>query len=88
VGRLVFAYLDSQSHNIGAYVSTDSRRRDGTISALVPLTGIFILMFAPTLYISLDTSMSWTSAFRFSSTTAPEVRATALFVLTLIWPAL
>ena len=27
VGRLVFAYLDFQSHNIGAYVSTDSRRR-------------------------------------------------------------
>lgn len=87
MGRLHFEYLSPLLHGIESS-EADSPRRDGTISALIPLTGIFILLFAPTLYISLDTSMSWTSAFRFSSTTAPEVRATALFVLTLIWPAL
>lgn len=87
MGRQHFAYLSRLLHGLESS-EAHSRRRDGTISALVPLTGIFMFLFAPTLYISLDTSMSWTSAFRFSSTTAPEVRATALFVLTLIWPAL
>jgi hypothetical protein len=41
----------------------------------------------PTLYISLDTSLGWTSVFRLSAYNVPDLEATTLFVLTLIWPA-
>ncbi|EIW69847.1 hypothetical protein M231_00980 [Tremella mesenterica] len=60
---------------------------DGTPAALVPLMIIAILFFAPTLYISLDTALSWTSAFQLSSSHFDELKSIGLFILTLIWPA-
>lgn len=57
--------------------------RDGTLASLAPLIIASILLFAPTLYIALDTSHSWSTAFRLDG----ETRAVALFVLTLVWPA-
>jgi hypothetical protein len=62
--------------------------RDGTPAAIVPIVIVAVLFFGPTLYISLDTSLYWTSAFHLSGKDAIELKNTALFVLTLIWPAL
>jgi hypothetical protein len=52
--------------------------------SLVPSSIIAILLFAATLYISLDTSQNWTNTF----TLDDHVIAKTLFVLTLIWPTL
>ncbi len=62
--------------------------RDGTPAALVPMAVFGVLFFAATLYISLDTALNWTSVFHMSMKNVPDLEATALFVLTLIWPAL
>lgn len=62
--------------------------RDGTPSALVPLAVFTVLFFIPPLYISLDTSLNWTDAFEPSVTNTRDLKATALFILTLLWPAL
>ncbi|KAK8850383.1 hypothetical protein IAR55_004301 [Kwoniella newhampshirensis] len=59
---------------------------DGTFAALVPLVIVAILFFIPTLYISLDTSLHWTEVFVLKGDEA-NLKATGLFVLTLIWPA-
>ena len=47
-----------------------------------------VLFFAPTLYISLDTSLGWTSTFRLDSGDLGELKSIGLFILTLLWPAL
>ena len=47
-----------------------------------------VLVFVPTLYISLDTALHWTQAFHLSDKDLPDLRASALFVLTLLIPAL
>ena len=57
--------------------------RDGTAASIVPTAIIGVLLFIPTLYISLDTSQSWTGAFD----TGPQVKSISLFILTMIWPA-
>ncbi|WVQ85849.1 hypothetical protein IAT38_008017 [Cryptococcus sp. DSM 104549] len=60
---------------------------DGTAAALAPLSILTVLFFVPTLYISLDTSLHWTETFHMSASDVESLRATALFVLTLLWPA-
>nr|ODN96130.1 hypothetical protein L204_03821 [Cryptococcus depauperatus CBS 7855] len=60
---------------------------DGTAAALVPLIVIGILFFVSTLYISLDTAFHWTNALNMSAGDVKHLKATALFVLTLIVPA-
>lgn len=64
--------------------------RDGTPAALVPLIVFAVLFFAPTLYMALDTGLHWTDGFTLppNAEDARDLRATALFVLTLLWPAL
>jgi hypothetical protein len=52
------------------------------------MTVVGILLFALTLYFSLDTARDWTDVFHMSAKNIPDLEATALFVLTLIWPAL
>ncbi|WWC72431.1 uncharacterized protein I206_106393 [Kwoniella pini CBS 10737] len=60
---------------------------DGTAAAIAPLSMFAILFFVPTLYISLDTSLGWTSVFRNTGENASNVKNIALFILTMIWPA-
>ncbi|WWD20566.1 hypothetical protein CI109_105042 [Kwoniella shandongensis] len=60
---------------------------DGTFSALVPLVIGSVLFFIATLYVSLDTSLHWTESFVLVGSDVGTLKATALFVLTLIWPA-
>nr|XP_018259939.1 uncharacterized protein I303_08011 [Kwoniella dejecticola CBS 10117]OBR82097.1 hypothetical protein I303_08011 [Kwoniella dejecticola CBS 10117] len=60
---------------------------DGTAAAIAPLSIFAILFFVPTLYISLDTSLGWTSVFEVSGEDAENVKNIALFMLTMIWPA-
>ncbi|WWC92120.1 uncharacterized protein L201_007074 [Kwoniella dendrophila CBS 6074] len=60
---------------------------DGTAAAIAPLSIFAILFFIPTLYISLDTSLGWTDAFNVNGDNVAQLKNTALFILTLIWPA-
>lgn len=62
--------------------------RDGTAAALVPLGVFTVLFFIPPFYISLDTALDWTDAFEPSANNVRDLKATALFILTLLWPAL
>jgi len=57
---------------------------DGTMASIIPLYGIAFLFFAATTYISLDTALLFTSAFK--STPPQALRNVALFVLTNVWP--
>ena len=72
-----------QSYTSLLYTKKELTNSDGTITSLVPTAIIGLLLFAPTLYISLDTSQNWTNTF----TLGDNVEAKTLFVLTLIWPA-
>ncbi|WVR08452.1 hypothetical protein IAU60_005507 [Kwoniella sp. DSM 27419] len=60
---------------------------DGTVAALAPLILVAILLFLPTLYISLDTSLVWSKAFGYDTKNPEQLKNITLFVLTLIWPA-
>ncbi|ORY35850.1 chitin synthase III catalytic subunit-domain-containing protein [Naematelia encephala] len=61
---------------------------DGTPAALVPMCIIAILFFVPTLYISLDTTFSWSHTFHMDGQEVSNLSNIALFVLTLVWPAI
>jgi len=53
---------------------------DGTISSLVPFYFFGGAFFIGTAYVSLDTALGWTSAFR------SQLKNIPLFVLTSVWP--
>jgi len=57
---------------------------DGTLSSLIPFSIIGFMIFVATLYISLDTGLSFTNTFK--STPPADLKNIALFVLTSIWP--
>ncbi|CAG7850597.1 SubName: Full=Related to export control protein CHS7 {ECO:0000313/EMBL:CCA71545.1} [Serendipita indica DSM 11827] len=57
---------------------------DGTMASLIPFFGLGFLIFVGTLYISLDTGFSFTSAFQ--SDPPSDLKNIALFVLTSVWP--
>nr|XP_019000641.1 uncharacterized protein I203_06686 [Kwoniella mangroviensis CBS 8507]OCF64102.1 hypothetical protein I203_06686 [Kwoniella mangroviensis CBS 8507] len=61
---------------------------DGTAAAIAPLSILAILFFIPTLYISLDTSLGWTNVFEISGEDLTYLKNIALFILTLLWPAI
>ncbi|KAL7422672.1 hypothetical protein Q5752_001963 [Cryptotrichosporon argae] len=61
---------------------------DGTPAALVPLSLGAVLFFVPTLYVALSVGFRWNTVFQISSTDPADLKSTALFVLTLLWPAL
>lgn len=63
--------------------------RDGTMSSLMPISLGATAIFAGTLYVSLATAYDWVGAFRIHGTPgAMYLNNTALFVLTLVWPAM
>jgi hypothetical protein len=57
----------------------------------VPLVVFTVLYLIPTLYVSLDTALGWTDVFGLganpTTATVRDLKSVALFVLTLIWPA-
>lgn len=58
---------------------------DGTPSSLVPLYGLYVILFGATTYIALDTGFTFTHAFGPSSTPS-DLKNVTLFILTNIWP--
>lgn len=58
---------------------------DGTLSSLIPVGILSILIFAGTLYVSLDVGFNFTSALQ--SDPPQDLLSIPLFVLTSIWPA-
>ncbi|WVW81018.1 hypothetical protein I302_103009 [Kwoniella bestiolae CBS 10118] len=61
---------------------------DGTAAAIAPLSILAILFFIPTIYISLDTSLGWTNVFEISGDDITYLKNIALFILSLLWPAI
>ncbi|WRT70536.1 uncharacterized protein IL334_007534 [Kwoniella shivajii] len=61
---------------------------DGTAAALAPLCILAVIFFIPTLYVSLDTAFGWTDVFTPNTGDMADVKNIALFILTLIWPAI
>lgn len=57
---------------------------DGTLSSLIPFFIVGFIIFVGTLYISLDTGLGFTNAFK--STPPADLKNIALFILTSIWP--
>ena len=58
---------------------------DGTLSSLIPVGILSILIFAGTLYVSLDVGFNFTTALQ--SNPPQDLHSIPLFVLTSIWPA-
>jgi len=58
---------------------------DGTLSSMIPFGVISLFFFIATTYISLDTALSFTTAFG-PSNPQEALSGIALFVLTSIWP--
>jgi hypothetical protein len=57
---------------------------DGTLSSLMPFSIVTIAIFIATTYISLDTGFGFSSTFK--SNPPADLKNTALFVLTSVWP--
>jgi len=60
---------------------------DGTPSSLVPLYGLYVVLFGVTTFISLDTGFTYTNAFG-PSNPPSDLRNVPLFILINVWPAL
>jgi hypothetical protein len=60
---------------------------DGTPSSIIPLTVFSVVLFAGTLYISLDVALGLTETIGGASNPVQSIRSIPLFVLTSIWPA-
>ncbi|KAN0085627.1 Chitin synthase III catalytic subunit [Tylopilus felleus] len=58
---------------------------DGTLSALIPLGFISLFIFVATMYISLDTALTFTKVFG-PSNPQQALNSIPLFVLTSVWP--